>query len=82
MLQQYDYCTTKIKKRILEWYHQYLIYPGTTRMEARIKQTLTWPNLRKDDEKYVKTCKQCQLCKKQRNKYGKLPPKEAEVPEP
>ena len=71
-----------LKKRILWWYHEYLIHPGETRMEATLRQTLTWPNLTDDVRKYVRTCKKCQLCKKQRKKYGKLPPKEAEKPEP
>ena len=30
-------------------------------------------------EAYIKTCHKCQLTKKQRKKYGKLPPKKAET---
>ena len=51
-------------------------------MEATLKNTLTWPNLQKDVKRHVRTCKQCQLCKKQRKRYGHLPPKEAENPTP
>ena len=47
-------------------------------MEATLKQTLTWPNLRKDVEQYVQTCHKCQKHKQQRKKYGHLPPKTAE----
>lgn len=51
-------------------------------MEATLRQTLTWPNLQKDVKQHVRTCRKCQLCKKQRKKYGHLPAKEAENPEP
>lgn len=38
--------------------------------------------MRTDIHQYVKTCRKCQLCKKQRKKYGKLPAKTAEDPVP
>jgi hypothetical protein len=34
-------------KRIVWWYHTYLQNPGITRMEATLRQNLTWTNLRK-----------------------------------
>jgi hypothetical protein len=37
-----------------------------------------WPNLRSHVQTFCKTCCTCQLFKKQRKKYGHLPPKEAE----
>lgn len=73
---------TALRSRILAWYHHYLVHPGSSRMEHTLRQTLTWPNLQTDVQKYVSTCKQCQLCKKQRKQYGKLPTKEAEKPIP
>ncbi len=71
-----------LRQKIIAWYHEYLVHPGSTRMEQTLRQTLTWPNMRKDIERYVKTCRQCQLCKKQRKKYGKLPAKQAEKSQP
>lgn len=71
-----------LQGRILAWYHQYLVHPGSVRMEATLRQTLTWPGLQKDVKRYVRTCRKCQLCKKQRKQYGKLPAKVAENPEP
>ena len=47
-------------------------------MEATLRQLFTWNNLRKDVERHVRTCRTCQLCKKNRKKYGHVPPKEAE----
>ena len=76
------YVPVTLRGRILSWYHQYLVHPGTVQMEATLKNTLTWPNLQKDVKRHVRTCKQCQLCKKQRKRYGHLPPKEAENPTP
>jgi transposase InsO family protein len=67
-----------LRERIVAWYHTYLVHPGTTRLEATLRSTLTWPNLRRDVERHTKTCRECQLCKKQRKKYGKLPTKQAE----
>ncbi len=34
-----------------------------------------WKNLRIDVRSFVKTCKSCQVNKKKKLKYGKLPPK-------
>jgi hypothetical protein len=49
-------------------------------MEAKLRQNLTWPNLRKDVEAAVKNCHECQIGKKVRKKYGDLPEKLAEIP--
>jgi hypothetical protein len=54
---------------------QYLQHPGITRIEATLRQNLTWTNLRKDVEAAVKNCHECQIGKKVREKYGKLPEK-------
>ena len=71
-----------LTERVIDWYHTYLVHPGETRMEATIRQIFTWPGLRNDVHKHVKTCHLCQLNKKVRRNYGKLPPKEAETSEP
>ena len=54
------------QQSVLGWNHTILIHPGEARM---IKQA----------EKLVKTCHECQMCKKVgKKKYGLLPPKNAE----
>jgi len=68
-----------LQQRVVAWYHEYLAHPGQTRTEATIRQHFTWPKLRQHVELYTKTCSQCQLCKKQRKKYGHLPAKNAEA---
>jgi transposase InsO family protein len=71
-----------LQKRIVAWYHHYLAHPGMTRLEATLRETMTWPNMRKDIESHVRTCPQCQKYKKVRPKYGKLPEKQAEDAKP
>ena len=60
------------------WYHEYLVHPGQTRMEETLRKVFYWPNLDKDVQGYVKTCRKCQISKRQRKKYGHLPAKKAE----
>ena len=71
-----------LQGRILAWYHEYLAHPGMTRLEATLRATLIWPDMRKDVERFVRTCRKCQFNKKQRKKYGLLPLKKAEKSEP
>jgi transposase InsO family protein len=71
-----------LQKCIVAWYHHYLAHPGMTRLEATLRETMTWPNMRKDIESHVRTCPQCQKYKKVRPKYGKLPEKQAEDAKP
>jgi hypothetical protein len=66
-----------LQKCIVAWYHHYLAHPGMTRLEATLRETMTWPNMRKDIESHVHTCPQCQKYKKVWPKYGKLPEKQA-----
>lgn len=72
------YVPLSLRERIISWYHQFLVHPGRTRMEATIRQNFTWPGLTPQVDNYCKTCHECQLFKKQRKKYGHLPPKQAE----
>jgi len=76
------YVPKTLRQKIVAWYHLYLRHPGSTRMEATLRQLYWWPSLRNDVEKYVKTCRECQMCKKTRKKYGHIPPKDLEKQEP
>ena len=68
-----------LQKRCVSWYHQMLCHPGETRTEQTIRQHFYWKNLRGDVELECKRCRTCQLTKRKTIKYGKLPPKEAEI---
>ena len=64
---------------VLDWYHTVLIHPGESRMIEIIKLVFTWSGLNKQAKNLVKTCHECQMCKKVgKKKYGLLPPKTAE----
>jgi hypothetical protein len=78
MYQGKIYIPVQLQQRVVAWYHEYLAHPGESQTEAMICQTCTWPKLRSHVETFCKTCHTCQLFKKQRKKYGHLPPKEAE----
>jgi hypothetical protein len=68
-----------LQDRLVDTYHTLLQHPGMTRMEATIRHIFEWKGLRTSVEHHCSTCHICQLTKKQRKKYGLLPPKEAET---
>jgi transposase InsO family protein len=72
------YIPQSLRQRVLSWYHEYLLHPGQTRTEQTIRNTMTWPGLTQDVERFCSACPVCQLTKKERKKYGLLPPKTAE----
>ena len=67
-----------LKRKVLEWYHTYLLHPGLNRTEETIRQHLWWKSLREDVQAHIKICDKCQRFKKQKKKYGHLPAKKAE----
>ena len=73
------YIPNALQRRIVAWYHEYLVHPGQTRLESTIKAIFTWPNIKAHVQEFCRTCEKCQLSKKQHKKYGHLPPKEAEI---
>lgn len=73
------YIPSSLRERTLNWYHHWLCHPGETRLEKTLRSTMTWPGLTSHAKRHCKTCVMCQKAKKQRRKYGKLPPKIAEA---
>jgi hypothetical protein len=73
------YIPISLRMRIVWWYHTYLQHPGIARMEATLRQNLTWADLKRDVEAAVKNCHGCQIGKKVRNKYGDLPEKQIPI---
>jgi hypothetical protein len=67
-----------LQDRLIDQYHKLLNHPGMTRMEATIRHVFKFRGLREKVEECCRTCHVCQLTKKQKKKYGHLPPKEAE----
>lgn len=68
-----------LRRRVVEWYHNYLLHPGLNRTEETIQQHLMWKRMRDDIRKYVSQCQVCQKNKKQTKRYGHLPAKEADA---
>ena len=55
------------------------MHPGHTRLEKTITASIYWRSLRSGVRKHVRKCRSCQLGKKRKRHYGRLPPKEAET---
>ena len=61
---------------MVAWYHTYLRHPGELRTEETLRRTLVWPDMRKDVRAHCRSCRECQLAKKVRKKYGLMPLKD------
>jgi hypothetical protein len=64
-----------LQKRAVEWYHYYLQHPGHTRLEETLRATMTWPGMRAMVRRHTKNCRSCQINKRRKLQYGKLPVK-------
>ena len=65
-----------LRTKILEVYHESLLagHPGIWRMEQNIKLRFFWKGMNQDIRHYVNNCRQCQLHKPPRKRYGLLKP--------
>jgi hypothetical protein len=70
---------TAIRNSVIGWYHQYLCHPGVTRTEAKIRNTMMWPELTRNVQSHCKTVKLCQINNRKRKQYGKIPVEMAET---
>jgi hypothetical protein len=67
-----------LQQKTIDWCHETLCHPGTTRTEATIRQHFDWKGMR---TMVITTCKKCQLCQKAKltnQKHSKLPVELAE----
>ena len=70
----------QLQKHVNMWYHPTLCHPGINRTKETIGQHVWWPKMRDYITNYVKICPLCQHSSKIRQqKYGLVPPKEAEA---
>jgi hypothetical protein len=67
-----------LQQKTMDWHHETLCHPGTTRTEATTRQHFDWKGLQNMVIKTCKKCTNCQLAKPTAQKYGKLPAKIAE----
>jgi hypothetical protein len=66
---------TSLRQQAVKWYHYYLQHPGHTCLEETMRSMMHWKGMRTTIQKYVKSCRSCQVNKKHNQKYGHLPPK-------
>ena len=69
----------QLRKRVVTWYHTYLLHPGQNRTESTTEQHLCWPDMRKQIREICDKCPSCQINKRTYKKCGHLPAKEAEA---
>jgi hypothetical protein len=64
-----------LQRHAVLWYHHYLQHPGHTQLEETMKATMYWKGMCTTIRSLTKSCRVCQVNKKQKLKYGHLPPK-------
>ena len=65
--------------RVMEHYHEHLCHSSQQRMERSISAIYTWPKMRDHIIEHVRTCHECQMCKRSDKKmYGLAPEKVCE----
>ena len=47
---------TILRKYKVNWYHTYLLQPGTEHTEANVSKHYYWPNLRENIHTHIKVC--------------------------
>jgi hypothetical protein len=65
---------TSLRHRAVSWYHHYLQHPGHSRLEETMRFVMYWKGMRTTIRRYVKSCRSCQVNKRNSQKYGHLPP--------
>ncbi len=65
-----------LQVRAVKWYHHYLQHPGGhTRLKETMNAAMYWKGMRTTIRSLTKSCRSCQINKRQNLKYGHLPPK-------
>jgi hypothetical protein len=66
---------TSLWNRAVSWYHHYLQHPGHSSLKETMRSVMYWKSMHTTIQKYVKSCRSCQVNKRHSQKYGHLPPK-------
>ena len=61
--------------RAISLYHHYLQHPRASSLKETLRAAMYWTGMQNTVQKYVKNCHECQVNKRQKHKYGKLPTK-------
>ncbi len=66
---------TSLQHRAVAWYHHYLQHPGHSRLKETMRSMMYWKGMHTTIQRYVKSCRSCQVNKRHSQKYGHVPPK-------
>jgi hypothetical protein len=64
-----------LQVRAVKWYHHYLQHLGHTCLEETMNTAMYWKGMRTTIRSLTKSCKSCQVNKRQSQKKGHLPPR-------
>jgi hypothetical protein len=64
-----------LQHRAVAWYHHYLQHPGHSRLKETMRSVMYWKGMHNTIQRYVKSCRSCQVNKRHSLKYGHVPPK-------
>jgi hypothetical protein len=64
-----------LQHRAVAWYHHYLQHPGHLRLKETMRSVMYWKGMHSTIRRYVKSCRSCQINKRQSLKYGHVPQK-------
>jgi hypothetical protein len=53
----------------VKWYHHYLQHPGHTRLEEMMNAAMYWKGMRTTIQSLTKSCRSCQINKRQSRRY-------------
>jgi hypothetical protein len=59
----------------VKWYYHYLQHPGHTRLEEMMNAAMYWKGMPTTIQSLTKSCRSCQVNKRQSLEYGHFPPK-------
>jgi hypothetical protein len=63
-----------LQVRAVKWYHHCLQHPGHTCLKETTNAAMYWKDMHTSIRSIKKSCKSCQINKRQSQKYGHLPP--------
>ncbi len=64
-----------LQLRAFKWYHHYLQHPGHTRPEEMMNPGMYWKGIFTTIQSITRSCRTCQINKRQKLKYRNLMPK-------
>jgi hypothetical protein len=64
-----------LQHRVVAWYHHYLQHPGHSCLKGTMRSVMYWKGMCTTIRRYVKTCKSCQVNKRNSFRYGHIPSK-------